>query len=106
MPSRIHRLSDTPCGHARTRGGEIGRLEPLTITSRSHTPSPKESCLILGGLERRGFDAEADLDLVHQDLDPAAEFIDPFGLARCGGFRAIKPAQKFVEAGQVGALFI
>ena len=53
-----------------------------------------------------GFDAQADLDFVHHDLDPAAEFLDPFGLARCCGFRAIKPGQKFVEAGQVCALFI
>jgi hypothetical protein len=59
---------------------------------------------ILGRVEHRGFDAQADLDLVHQDLDPAAEFIDRFGLARCCGFGAIEPAQKFVEVGQVGAL--
>jgi len=31
--------------------------------------------------DRRGFDAEADLDLVHQDLDPAAEGFDHL----CGG---------------------
>ena len=30
---------------------------------------------VIGG----GFDAEADLDLVHQDLDSAAEFFDHFG---------------------------
>jgi len=39
------------------------------------------------------------IDLVHQDLDPAAEFIDPLGLDRCSGFDGVEPAQQRAEIG-------
>src|SRR6478609_6499663 len=43
------------------------------------------------------FDAEADVDLVHQDLDPAANYVDPFRLT--GGVRihVVEFAEKVIE---------
>src|SRR6478735_8056543 len=54
-----------------------------------------------------GFYPEGNVDFVHQDLDPGAHLINPFGFCGGGGcVQVVKFTEEIVEIGQVHLLLV